>query len=175
MDMQKESPFIGTLTKATQLLVILAVGLGLLSVYFLFVEPEPAFVKIDSTGAGDEMLANADIGVKEPAAADYEPYRALFESRDIFAVPYEKEVIVPAPKLPASEPTLTPALDLDKKFHLVGIVIDRENPQAIIEDVEEGESFFLNVGDRLGDAILKKISEDRVVFQAQGQEVELLP
>ena len=71
--------------------------------------------------------------------------------------------------------TAPPAVDLDQVFNLVGIVIEQDNPQAIIEDLESGETVFMTTGDKLGEATLKRILEDRVIFQSRGQEVELLP
>jgi len=172
--MQQQSPLIGILTKLTRFLMIFAFGLVLLIVSRLFIVPEPKAVSLISNESKEADETVPESGAAE-AAADYEPYRVLFESRDIFAVPYEKEVIVPAPKVPDPEPTLLPTVELDQIFNLVGIVVDQEKPQAIIEDLESGGTVFLTVGDKIGEAILKRVLADRVIFQFQGSEVELLP
>jgi len=64
----------------------------------------------------------------------------------------------------------TATLLVDQK--LVGIIWS-SNPQVIIEDTKEGKTSLLGVGDAVGRLKIKKIYRDKVVVEAEGQEMEL--
>ncbi len=171
--MQKQSPLLSVLNKATQLLVLLAAGLVLMIVYSFFVPQETALIAVNTDDALEEDLP--DVKPAVPVPGDFEADRALFESRDIFAVPHEKKIITPVQTMPTPEPSKTPEFDLSQEFNLVGIVIDADRPQAVVERIQDRETIFLTVGDKLGEATLKEILPDRIIFRSGGNEIKLVP
>lgn len=111
--------------------------------------------------------ASAAANPQETPAVDVKPYsyyQQEFNSRDIFESPINKkpEEPNPAPSIP----------ELTKNLRLVGIVLDREG-EAIIEDLEVKQVFFLRKGDRIRDATIDEIKESKVILTYHDQRVEL--
>ncbi len=57
-------------------------------------------------------------------------------------------------------------------LRLLGIVTGDSN-QAIIEDKNTKESFFLNKGDKFKDLVVFDIKKDSVVFEYRGEKIDL--
>lgn len=95
-------------------------------------------------------------------------YQEKVATRDIFRPLQAKEEAKPAP-----EPAPEASVDLAKNFSLVGIAWSDE-PEAMIEDVEQKRTYFLKRGQTFGDSItVIKILKDRVILEIGGKEVEL--
>ncbi|MBF0532548.1 MAG: hypothetical protein HQL23_05550 [Candidatus Omnitrophica bacterium] len=92
-------------------------------------------------------------------------YRNVIQARDIFTAASEqkKEDQAPAQPKPA----------LSTRYRLGGIILDK-NPTAIIEDLQSHQTIILSIGQKLGDAELKNIQENRAVFRDGDQDVELI-
>jgi type II secretory pathway component PulC len=58
-------------------------------------------------------------------------------------------------------------------FKLVGIIWSQENPQIMIEDVQQNRTLLLGKGDQVGLVKVKEIYMDRVVVEIEGKEWEL--
>ena len=160
------------LEKTTRVLVVCSLGLAVWVVWIFLTKSNPNV----------RLAADASSGAESPMAGrprqragtgQFEQYASVFQSRDIFMSPYEKEIIIPAEDKPTPVPP-EPEIDLSQNFRLVGIVID-DKPRVIIEDLEKQETLFLSAGDKLGEASLKEIQPERVIFSYRGQQVELLP
>jgi len=92
-------------------------------------------------------------------------------SRDIFEAPWEKPQIEEKADLTA--PNM--GAELKAVIRLAGIILDKNNPQIIVEDITTGETVFLNEGQEYKSATLVRIEETKAVFLYQDQNVELTP
>lgn len=75
----------------------------------------------------------------------------------------------PVPQQPAVSDALKAMI---QTFRVVGIIWS-DVPQAIIEDSQEGRTYFLNRGSLLKDVRVKEILRDRVILSYDNQEIEL--
>jgi len=112
-----------------------------------------------------EPLAQENI-IPEPKPLDY--YLNIVENRNIFNTSFD-------PMAPVKNGT--PPIDKMEKdprnhLRLVGIVMD-QNPQAIIEDSQSKETFFLFKGDKIDEITVEDILENKVVITYRGQPYEL--
>ena len=96
----------------------------------------------------------------------FSDYEGRIKQRDFFEFPWEKTNTMAA-NAPAN-----PVSDLSKQFKLVGIVLDRD-PKAIIEDLRTKETLFMSKGERIGDAVLQDIQEDKAIFLYNNEKIEL--
>jgi len=98
------------------------------------------------------------------------------KGRNMFAL------TAPAPK-PPGEQTLTPEQirtqavqeaiqDIITNYKVVGIIW-AETPQAIIEDVDAGQTFMVSRGSMVKVARVKDILKDRVILSYDGNDIEL--
>ena len=77
-----------------------------------------------------------------------------------------------APSRTNSPDRVTSLNSLLANYTLSGI-IGGDQPQAIIEDKKEGKTFFLNVGDTLGDIRIIAIEEGKVIVAVGNEQAEL--
>lgn len=90
-------------------------------------------------------------------------YTQPVQSKDLFtATPAESVYTSALPSL----------VEVTAKLKLQGI-ISQPNPQAIIENVQTKETFFISPGERIGEIELKEILPTGVRIIYQGLEVEL--
>ena len=119
-------------------------------------------------GAGP--LPKEGTSVSEPAR-DVKPlayYEEIIAQRDIFNTSFQRDVAVtPAPQ---PEP---PAVNPIQNLRLVGIILS-ERSQAIIQNQQTQETFFLFTGDVAGDIKVREITADKVIMEYQQQEFELV-
>lgn len=97
----------------------------------------------------------------------FESYRPAMEGRDIFQAPWEKPVVETA----ASGDS---ASELIQQLKLVGILLDND-PKAIIEDLTTQQTFFLSSGEKIRDAVVEEIREDKVILGLAQEKIELVP
>ncbi len=146
-----------------QVLKVMAV---ILSAYIAY----EFFLAINTKGGA----GNLPVAVHEEIKADKTPlspakpytyYAQKIKTKDIFESPVYKSSGEGRPL--ASAPELT------KKFKLVGIVLDNNNPEAIIEDLETKKTIFLHQGEGINDAVVSEIREGKVILLYQGQNIEI--
>ena len=111
---------------------------------------------------------NAYLSSREP----YDVYEKSLSERSLFTTFAGEERETPPP--PPQNPNPQPIEGLDKKIKLVGIVVDKE-PQAIVEDLKERQTVFVSPGDRIGDAVVLEVNEDKVIFLYHDQRIEFVP
>ena len=63
-------------------------------------------------------------------------------------------------------------LDATETLKLVGISWS-DNPDAIIEDTKDTKTFFVKIGQKIGEVKVQAIFKDKVVLSYQGEETEL--
>jgi len=159
---------IGVLGRITKFLLVLAAGLALLVVYSAGIRPpeEAAFSHIESKPSKKER----NIVIKETKAADFEDYAAVIKGKDMFAAPNKKAADTSSRKPAAS--VQQDFMLFSGGYELKGIVIDRD-PVAIIEDIKKKQTMFLGQNDNLGEAVIKVILDEKVVFGYRGRDVEM--
>lgn len=106
---------------------------------------------------GKDVLSN-------PKNVEY--YLSRFENRNVFT-PFEEEVVENAN---ADVQTLETKMN---KYALVGVAwLDvPESASVMIENKENGETHFLQEGDKIDDVTLKIIYIDRAVFGYENEEI----
>ena len=145
-----------------------------LNKYVLLRTKPPAGQALSSpTQAAEDISLSA--GAKEEwelhvAAIEVRPfdsYKPAMEGRDIFQAPWEQ----PAQDIPAPGVSST---ELVKQLKLVGILLDKD-PKAIVEDLGTQQTFFVSPGERIGNAIVQEIRQDKVILIFGQEKVELVP
>ena len=100
-------------------------------------------------------------------AQPFENYSQRFETRDIFsAFVVKPEANVEAQPGPSQLQTSVSHLKVS------GILLG-QSPEAVIEDTNLHQTFFLQVGQQQGDIIVKKIEKGKVLIEYLGQPYEL--
>ncbi len=124
---------------------------------------DPDFAGQVSPETSSKPLGEA-VDLSVPA---FESYRPAMEGRDIFQAPWERPVVETIP--PGNL-----ASGLGQQLKLVGILLDND-PKAIIEDVTTKQTFFLSSGERIRDAVVEEIREDKVILGLAQEKIELVP
>ena len=119
----------------------------------------------------EDISSPSGKGEESPVRAietrSFESYQQTMEGRDVFQAPWEKPVqAAPAPG--------ASAVELSKQLKLVGILMDKD-PKAIVEDLGAQQTFFVSPGERIGNAIVEEIREDKVILIFGQEKVELVP
>ncbi len=91
----------------------------------------------------------------------YNHYSNLIKTRDIFSRPEGKSELIDG------------GSQLEKKFRLVGIVLDGD-PEAIVEDLQTRKTLFLHEGDFLKGSKVQQIQEGKIILLVDDQEIELV-
>jgi len=95
---------------------------------------------------------------------DIEEVLAQAKRRNVFT-------FLPAPA--KAEASLSPNItEIISNLKLVGIIWSN-SPQAMIENAKEQRTFLLSQGEQIGQVKIKKIFQDKVVIEVEGQEQEL--
>jgi hypothetical protein len=109
-------------------------------------------------------------GSEVPTPELFPPQQDVAVGRDLFQAPWEKPEDEQAAFVPVAN-----GADLKSVIRLAGIVLDKTNPQAIVEDLVSGETVFLSKDGVIKDATLIDLDETKATFLYQNQRVELTP
>ena len=96
----------------------------------------------------------------EPKPSIY--YTAPVQQRNIFG-DSSSALVVAAASVP----------ELTRNLKLVGIILGKI-PEAVIEDIEGKETFFLKKGEGFKNTVVEDIQEKKVILLVGGQRVELI-
>jgi len=120
-------------------------------------------VKLD---ANRPMESTGDGLTSNPNSVGF--YTDLVERRDIFrfAADPSASVVTQFAVAPANQ-------DLMTRFIVQGVVYDL-NPMAIIKDIQSNKIYFLHRSEMLEDAKLVDIKDNRVIFDRNGETLELI-
>ena len=128
-------------------------------------ELESKFQNQIAQSTKDEKKA-ADKNALPQEVKPVDVYLSHFQERDIFMAPWEK---------PAAADGLNTSLaPLSEEIRVTGIILDSD-PKAIIEDIKTEQTSFLSRGDSIKNAKIIDIKEDRVIFEYNNSQVELVP
>lgn len=150
-----------------RVLWVIAAGMaGFILIRYLGVQPQdsltPAPAEVRTPEKPPEVSLSRTAGVKP-----FEDYQQRLQTRDLFQAPWEKSA-------PGAGERESSAAQINRQLKLVGILLD-QNPQAIIEDAESRQTFFVSAGERVGEARVEEIRADRVILIFHEERVELTP
>jgi type II secretory pathway component PulC len=97
---------------------------------------------------------------------DYDYYHQQFAKRDIFNAP----LLAAKTDFTNLNANIKEAL---KNLKLVGIVLDDESPEVVIEDKRTKTTYFLHKGESLDSLEVKEIQDSKVILIYSGEEFEL--
>ena len=151
----------------SQAFLLLSVGMAGIIVFNVARDRADVHQKLDRIWSAGARPARSDArpaALYTPAAnAEPLPDKDLFKSLE---QPPPNSVSGPAPARVASLDQIL------SNYNLAGI-IGGPQPQAIIEDKRQGKTFFLNVGDMLGEIRIVAIKEGKVVIAIGSEQAEL--
>ena len=151
---------------------ILAVTSGIILIFVLnkYVWTKPPVVQaLSSPGQAveDTSSAKEELSVAAVAVPPFDTYKQTMAGRDIFQAPWEKPV-------ETATASGISGIELTKQLKLVGIVLDKD-PKAIVEDLATQQTFFVSPGERIGNAVVQEIRQDKVILIFGQEKVELVP
>lgn len=146
----------------------LAVSLGILVCFFIYIVLAPQNHKSDKIPeqgkAAPSIDKNAVINTAaaSPKADDYSKYSAIINQKQLFG--YSDSAV--------SQDAIQSQNAADN-FNLVGI-IPGDTPQAIVEDRTAGKTYYLSKGASINGAVVREISNSKVVLDYNGDTISLV-
>lgn len=152
-------------------IALLAVSLGLLSylMYDYVIKSDMPLGRIAYGNFPFNTRAGREIASLLPKGE----YLKLANYRDIFTMPKKEVVVEKAPEPPPPAPQVDPVEGIKGNMGLVGVIWGKK-PQILIENKREGRTYLLGEGDNTGQSRVKKIFKDKVIFEFEGREFELI-
>jgi len=118
--------------------------------------------------SGRSRKATAETDILLDKGKPFRHYQQSLERRDIFKSPWEKTKI--------NKGALKEhGADILKHLKIVGILLDDDNPRAIIEDAKEKQTYFVSEDENIGNILVQSIHEDRVILFHDDKLMELVP
>jgi hypothetical protein len=102
-----------------------------------------------------------------PIFTSFSEYASSVSGKDFFKLPKEK--LIAAPKPIEQAPSVT---DYTKNIKVTGLMLT-SNPKAIVKNQSTHETLVLSIGDKIEDLILKDIQKNKLIFDHQGQTLEI--
>lgn len=152
----------------TRGLVFLSIGLVgyILFSFFVFSDGHLSDAPVEKEADVKEVVPEK---ITLLSIKDFSLYAETIKSRDIFKLPYGTKEANGA----SVGSTDSLSNEVAGNFKVVGIILDEE-PQAIIEDLQNKDTLFLSIGQKVGTAVLEDVQEGKVIFQYNGQRLELV-
>ena len=150
-----------------KLLMLACVVLTVLIAYeFVFDKKDVREVLQQKQSGTEEIFHGVAISQPKP----YAVYQEQVAKRDIFQSP-----LFQGAKTDNTNPSLAVSSvpELTKNLKLVGIILDKIS-EAIIEDVDAGQTFFLKKGEQIRGATVDDIKENTVILLYKDERVELV-
>ena len=164
-----EGSYLGLLKILNRILLILIIlSLGYNVVQFFLPAQKAELVIAQALEAKDEFINGITLAQNKPFAEN----ENILEPRDIFRPAWIKEETF-AGGTASQVPNLSSSVEVLEELKLVGIVLDKI-PQAIIEDRQTRQTFFLHPGDTIKGAKISAIQAGRVNLNLGDQTLELL-
>ena len=164
-DAAKRAEIFNFLEIGNRLLIILSVCLLTVITIKFYLEnkKQPISSALINISSGFET---EDISPKETSSVQEGKYQEIIKDRDIFVASWEvkkEDTSLSNGAKPA----------LMEQYKLIGIILDK-SPTAIIEDATTKQATFLLKGEKIGEATLLDIQENKVIFQYGNQQFELV-
>ena len=165
----REGSYLGLLQMLNRILLILIMlSLGYNVVQFFLPAQKAELVMAPALETKDEFINGITLAPTKPFAEN----ENILEPRDIFRPAWIKEETF-AGATASQVPNSLSAAEVLEELKLVGIVLDKI-PQAIIEDRQTRQTFFLHPGDTMKGAKILAIQAGRVKLNLGDQTLELL-
>lgn len=113
----------------------------------------------------------SEVSVPAPQPS-FDEIRSTFSSRNVFQVPAPPQPVEEVPLAEVEAEVVVPKVDLNQQYRIVGVALGAQ-PTVIIENIQTSSTMFLGIGDKLDEAVVKEILENRVILELNGQKVEL--
>ncbi len=111
-----------------------------------------------------------------PIFGELGQYLASISSRNIFQ-PYEKKVVEAAmeQQIPIEILGIKRVVEKTRELRLVGIswLDSPETASAMVENANSGVTYFLRIGDKVNEVLVKAIYADSIVVEYQSEQLEL--
>lgn len=147
-----------------RLLLFSILGLAVyIAIDYFVLKPKKIEQDISVTLSDAEPIKNI-VNIEEKS---FSFYQGEFERRNIFLFPWEK-----TDQNQGGEGQ--PVADLKILIKVSGILMG-ESPQVIVEDIKTQQTFFLSPGESVLGATVEEIRADRVIFNFNGNKVEMVP
>ena len=104
-----------------------------------------------------------------PFNLPFTQYVQTLEGRNFFQLPKEKKP--DALKIVQKDP---PLQDLTKNIKILGIMLSQK-PQVIVQNLLTNETSILSLGDKFNDLKLTDIQKEKIIFEHQGQILQVSP
>lgn len=160
----KDNNFTGLLN----LFLLLVSLIAFAQIVYSYRQPDPPSFRFSEDKAStvdSESLKLPKISLKPLSY-----YEERINRRDIFSGHFQAAQTAEA-SAATSSTSATP--EFFRNLKLRGIIM-AEEPQAIIQDAQDKESFFVGLGDGLKEAVVRDITEEKVILEYRGQRVELI-
>lgn len=149
-----------------RLMIILGFGMLVIFIVLQFRPvPAPSSLPADETQNTPEDQSGAEDMVPGRFNKPFSFYEDMLKTRDIFASPQEISAAGNVVEIPYVEA-------INGRFILVGLIIDQD-PQAMIEDGQTGQTIFLKINESVSGLKLLDIQEGKIMVDYQGQISEL--
>lgn len=145
---------------------LLIISLVLISAYLVYYVLNPQSQLSSSTGTNFDKDAD-NLDFRPPSqTGPFEATQVILAERDLFESPWEKPTDIESAGQMGGE--------LSDQLQLIGILLDQD-PKAVVFQLSTKETSFLSKGDKISDAVLDEILEDRVIFIYNEEKVEMKP
>ena len=164
------------------LLIVIVLSLGGYFVFTNFVAQTEMEVNLPSVPKTSEKSVEFRRDILHTQG--FGPYRKVLMENDLFLMPWEKQVEeaqVEPPKVieerREEQNRARVKQDIERikqKVKVVGLLTG-DHPQVIMEDKQQKETVFMNIGDNLDGAVLRAVEANSARFDYQGETFELMP
>lgn len=149
-------------------LIFVSIGLCVYIAFEFFFFKRDVKMAMQNLPAGNERGISEEIKAASPKP--YSFYAQQIEQRDIFESPLYQN-----PNKSDNTPAVFSSMpELTKNLKLVGIILQEGGSEAVIEDLESQQTFFLKKGDNLKSAVVDDIQKSKVILLFNNQKVELV-
>lgn len=135
----------------------------------LFHDPNKNSVLIpEAARQEDDLLTEAILPQPKP----FHEYESMIAQRDIFKPAWiaQEPAVTEQVVLGPADP---PATEILQNLKVVGIILDAV-PQAIIEDSQTRQTYFLHKGESFKGAVIENIKQSKVELKLGGQTITLV-
>ena len=146
--------------------ILILIGLVTSSLYLLSAFAYPLFISKKTIFSPENLLSNlteTKEAIKQEEIKPYDFYTQGIKTKQIFGA---------ASAGLTQESAVTVGADLIKDINLLG-VISGDSPQAIIEDKKSQKTYYVTIGQLIGEFQVEDIGDGKIILNYSGQRFEL--
>ena len=153
-------------TAGTILLGLCVLFGGIIIYKLIFVKKNLTRLPVETLGKAHEELPAWSV----PPAKSFGDYESSFSQRDLFDKYQDRTA---APESSASTPIAPQSVNELANLQLIGVWVD-EVPQAVLQDTQTKETYFLIKGDTFKSAVVEDVQEGKITFNYQDKKIDIL-